>query len=169
MLSVLGLEKAQVAKVCDEARREGEVLQIANYLCPGNIVISGDAAACERAAGIAQGAGAMRTIKLAVAGAFHTRLMQPAVERLSAALADVPMSTARIPVISNVDGQPHVDPEELRQLLVRQVVSAVRWEESMRSLLAEGFDVFYEVGPGRVLRGLMKRIQRKATCHGVEV
>ncbi|MFV1968957.1 MAG: ACP S-malonyltransferase [Pirellulaceae bacterium] len=169
MLSVLGLDEAQVVKVCDDARQEGDVLQIANYLCPGNIVISGDKAACERAADLAKGAGAMRTIELAVAGAFHTPLMQSAVDRLATALADVPMATGRIPVISNVDGRPHVDPEEMRHLLIRQVNSPVRWEESMRFLLAEEFDSFYEIGPGRVLCGLMKRIHRKATCHGVEV
>jgi [acyl-carrier-protein] S-malonyltransferase len=169
MVSILGLSEEQVAAVCDEVRGENEVLQIANHLCPGNIAVSGDAAACQRLADAAAAAGAMRTVSLAVAGAFHTSLMQPAVERLEAALASVPMQTGRIPVVSNVDGRPHVEPEEIRQLLVQQVVSPVRWEASMRFLLNNGFDTFYEVGPGRVLRGLMKRIDRKADCQGVEV
>jgi [acyl-carrier-protein] S-malonyltransferase len=93
--------------------------------------------------------------------------MQPAVEKLTAALADVPMSSPKIPVISNVDASPHSDPEEIRELLIKQVVSMVRWEDSMRYLMDAGFDEFYEVGPGRVLRGLMRRIDRKMPCHNV--
>ena len=166
MVSILGLDRPQVEQLCDQAR-DSDVLEVANMLCPGNIVISGSNAACERAAENAVAAGAMKAVPLAVAGAFHTSIMQSAVERLAAALADVAMSPPSIEVISNVDAQPHDDPEEIRELLVRQVVSPVRWEDSMRYLLARGFDQFYEVGPGRVLRGLLKRIDRKVTCHGV--
>jgi [acyl-carrier-protein] S-malonyltransferase len=111
----------------------------------------------------------MKAIPLAVAGAFHTAIMQPALERLTTALATAKISAPRIPVISNVDARPHNDPEEIRALLVQQVVSPVRWEDSMRYLLDDGFDLFYEVGPGRVLRGLMKRINRKTACEGVTV
>ncbi|MCA9269567.1 MAG: [acyl-carrier-protein] S-malonyltransferase, partial [Planctomycetales bacterium] len=106
-------------------------------------------------------------IPLAVAGAFHTSIMQPAVEKLAAALADVPLAAPRIPVVSNVDALPHNDPAEIRDLLIRQVVSPVLWEDSVRYLLAGGHDQFYEVGPGRVLRGLLKRIDRKIPCDGV--
>jgi [acyl-carrier-protein] S-malonyltransferase len=166
MVSILGLEPAKVAELCDEAR-QGGVLEIANLLCPGNIAISGDNAACLRAAEIAPRLGAIKAVPLAVAGAFHTSIMQPAVERLAAALANVPMSRPRIPVVSNVDAAPHDDPEEIRQLLIQQVVSPVRWEDSLRYLIAAGCNEFYEVGPGRVLRGLLKRIDRKAPCHGV--
>jgi [acyl-carrier-protein] S-malonyltransferase len=108
----------------------------------------------------------MKAVPLAVAGAFHTPIMQPAVDRLTTALANVAMKRPRIPVISNVDAQPHDDPEEIRGLLAKQVVNPVRWEDSMRYLLAQGFDTFYEVGPGRVLQGLMKRIDRAAKVHG---
>ena len=166
MVSILGLERPQVEELCAKAR-VGEVLEIANMLCPGNIVVSGTNAACERAAELAPAAGAMKAVPLAVAGAFHTSIMQPAVERLRRALADVRIQRPTIPVISNVDAQPHDDPEEIRQLLIRQVVSPVRWEESMRLLLERGFDQFYEIGPGRVLRGLLKRIDRKVACSGV--
>jgi len=166
MVSILGLERPQVEELCQRARN-GDVLEIANYLCPGNIVISGTNAACERAAEMAPAAGAMKAVPLAVAGAFHTPIMRPAVQRLSAALADVPMARPAIPVVSNVDAQSHDDPEEIRQLLIQQVVSPVRWEDSMRLLLQRGFDQFYEVGPGRVLRGLLKRIDRKVACNGV--
>ncbi|MCB9872931.1 MAG: ACP S-malonyltransferase [Planctomycetaceae bacterium] len=168
MVSLLGLEPDAIEKLCDEARGDG-ILQIANYLCPGNIVVSGSKDACERIAELAVEAGAMKAIPLAVAGAFHTAIMQPAVERLTAALATATIAPPRIPVISNVDAQPHNDPEEIRSLLVQQVVSPVRWEDSMRYFLNDGFDMFYEVGPGRVLRGLMKRINRKTACEGVTV
>lgn len=166
MVSVLGLERSQVQQLCDQARG-GDVLEIANLLCPGNIAVSGSNAACERVAEMAPAAGAMKAVPLAVAGAFHTSIMGPAVERLRAALADVPMQKPRLPVVSNVDALPHDNPGEIRELLVKQVVSQVRWEDSMRYLLAQGCDQFYEVGPGRVLRGLMKRIERRAECLGV--
>jgi [acyl-carrier-protein] S-malonyltransferase len=167
MVSILGLELAVIETLCEEARIAGEVLQVANHLCPGNIVVSGHKAACMRVAQLAEAKGAMKTISLSVAGAFHTSLMQPAVERLQTALQNATLRAPRIPVISNVDAQAHSDPEEIRQLLVKQVCSPVRWEDSMRALLAQGYDTFYEVGPGRVLRGLMKRIDRKVACEGV--
>jgi len=167
MVSILGLERVQVEQLCDQVRREGETLQIANLLCPGNIVISGSNAACERAAEAAPQAGAMKAIPLAVAGAFHTNIMQSAVEKLAAALAEVPMSRPKIPVVSNVDARGHDDPERIRELLIRQVVQPVLWEDSMRVLLGQGHDQFFEVGPGRVLRGLMRRIDRKVSCQCV--
>lgn len=168
MVSLLGLEIEVIEQVCDEARGDG-ILQIANYLCPGNTVVSGSQDACDRVAELAVTAGAMKAIPLAVAGAFHSPIMQPAVEQLGAALAMATISAPRIPVVSNVDAQPHADPEEIRSLLVQQLVSPVRWEDSMRYLLQDDFDRFYEIGPGRVLRGLMKRIDRKAACEGVTV
>ncbi len=165
MVSILGLERPAVEQLCRDAA-QGELLQVANLLCPGNIAVSGTKAACARVAEMAPAAGAMKAIPLAVAGAFHTPLMQPAVERLAAMLADVPLRRPRIPVVSNVDARPHDDPEEIRRLLVAQVVNPVLWEDSQRQLLAIGCDEFYEVGPGRVLRGLLKRIDRKIPCHG---
>jgi [acyl-carrier-protein] S-malonyltransferase len=168
MVSILGLGREPIDQLCEEAKGRGEVLQIANLLCPGNIVVSGHKAACEKVAQLAEKAGAMKTIPLAVAGAFHSRLMQPAVERLQAALASVKLSKPRIPVVSNVDATAHDDPEEIRDLLVRQLVSPVLWEDSLRKLLAHGHSPFWEVGPGRVLRGLLKRIDRKAEADGVE-
>jgi [acyl-carrier-protein] S-malonyltransferase len=168
MISVLGLDLDKVQAVCDEARQAGEVLQVANMLCPGNIVVSGHKAACDRVPEIAEKAGAMKTIRLAVAGAFHTSIMQPAVQRLATALEHVPLTRPRIPVISNVDALAHDDPHEIRHLLVQQVVSPVRWEDSMRSLLGQGFAPFWEIGPGRVLRGLLKRIDRKVAADGIE-
>ncbi len=167
MVSILGMDQPAVQAICDESRSENRVLQIANLLCPGNIVVSGHDDMCLAAAEAANAAGAMKTIPLAVAGAFHTALMQPAVEQLEAALAEVPLSKPEILFVSNVDASPHDDPEEIRDLLLQQVCSPVLWEASMRFLLERQHDQFYEVGPGRVLRGLMKRINRKVACHGV--
>lgn len=168
MVSILGLERSEVEKLCQQARGD-EILEIANLLCPGNIVVSGAVGACERAAELAPKMGAMKAVPLAVAGAFHTQIMRPADEELAAALAEVELQKPRIPVISNVDAQPHDDPEEIRKLLIRQVISPVLWEDSMRYLIAQGFSQFYEVGPGRVLLGLLRRIDRKLPCHSVQV
>ena len=168
MVSVLGVEPDKLQELCDEARGNG-VLQIANLLCPGNTVVSGSRDACERVAQLAEGAGAIRVIPLAVAGAFHTGLMEPAVERLAAVLEEVTLATPRIPIVSNVDAKPHTDPTEIRGLLVKQIVSPVLWEASMRALMEEhGVEGFVEIGPGRVLKGLLKRIDRKKPCESVE-
>ncbi len=166
MVSILGLERAQVEELCQQARGQ-DVLQVANLLCPGNVVVSGAKAACERVAELAEQAGA-RVVPLAVAGAFHTPMMHPADEHLAEALAQVELRPPQLPVVSNVDARPHEDPEEIRRLLVRQVIQPVLWEDSMRYLLEQGFDTFYEVGPGRVLRGLLRRIDRRVRCTCVE-
>ncbi len=158
----------QVEALCAKAR-QGEILEIANLLCPGTIVISGTNAACERAAELAAAFGAMKAVPLAVAGAFHTPIMRPADQQCAAALAEVPMHRPKIRVVFNVDAQPHDDPEEIRRLMVRQIVQPVLWEDSMRYLLQQGFDQFYEIGPGRVLRGLLRRIDRKVECQNVDV
>lgn len=165
MVSLIGPEQAKVEELCAAARGSG-VLQIANLLCPGNIVVSGNLPACEEIERQAAGMGA-RTVRLAVAGAFHTSLMKPADEALAAALQDVAIVPPRVPVWSNVDAQPHTDPSEIRQLLINQVVQPVLWEQTLRNLLASGCDLFYEIGPGRVLAGLLKRVQRKMECRNV--
>jgi [acyl-carrier-protein] S-malonyltransferase len=165
MVSALLLEPEQVETICSQASDTG-ILQIANYLCPGNTVLSGENAACERAAELIDEAGG-RAVPLPVAGAFHTDIMKPADVRLAEALAGVAISRPEIPVVSNVDAAVHQDPDEIRELLVRQVVSPVRWEDSMRLMLSEGADEFYEIGPGNVLRGLLRRIDRKAACTTV--
>ncbi len=116
MVSILGLDSDKIESLCRQCA-DGEVLQVANLLCPGNIVVSGTKAACERVAKAAEGAGAMKTISLAVAGAFHTSIMQPAVERVAAALQKVKLREPRIPVVSNVDAKPHDDPDEIRRII----------------------------------------------------
>ncbi len=160
MTSVLGLDTPQVEELVAEARGPDR-LYLANYLCPGNIVVSGDLAAIERLESLAVARGGIRTVRLAVAGAFHTPLMQPADRELAQALQQVTILPPRIPVWSNVDARPHTDPAEFPDLLIQQVVRPVRWEETMRNLLAAGIERFYEIGPGRVLAGLLKRIDRR--------
>jgi [acyl-carrier-protein] S-malonyltransferase len=165
MVAVLMLERDKVDAICEQARSAGPV-RVANLLCPGNIVVSGSLAACDAVEKLVPEAGGTAK-RLTVAGAFHTDLMKPADEAVAAALADVEMRTPRIPVWTNVDAKPHTDPEEIRRGLVRQVVQPVLWEQTMRELLAAGFDRFCEIGPGRVLAGLLKRVQRKAECVNV--
>ena len=162
MVSILLLEREQVQEICDLAKDAGEI-SIANLLCPGNIVVSGTNAACEKAVELAGDAGG-RAVPLAVAGAFHTNIMKPADERLAEALADVAIKPPEIPVVSNVDAKTHAEAGGIRDLLVRQVVSPVLWEDSIRSMLDSGIEEFYEIGPGKVLRGLLKRIARKTPC-----
>lgn len=165
MVSALLLKDEQIQEVVQKASETGRIW-VANYLCPGNTVLSGEKAACERAAQLIEEAGG-RPIPLSVAGAFHTDIMQPAVSELTAVLNSVTINPPRIPVISNVDVVPHSDPDEIRSVLVRQVLSPVLWEKCVSRLLADGVAQFYEVGPGKVLKGLLKRIDRKAACETI--
>ncbi len=165
MVAVLTLEESAVAKLCAEARGN-EILEPANYLCPGNIVLSGTKKACDALERAVEAAGA-RAVRLPVAGAFHTAIMKPADDTLARVLENVEIRVPRIPVWSNVDASPHTDPRELRELLVRQVVQPVLWEKTVRGLMAAGFNQYYEIGPGRVLAGLLKRVQRRVECVNV--
>lgn len=166
MVSILMMEREQVASLCQEASDAGKI-QIANLLCPGNIVVSGENLACEKIAELAEAAGG-RAVPLAVAGAFHTEIMEPADQQLAAALSDVEIAEPELPVISNVTAEPHKTADQMRELLVRQVVSPVLWEDSVRYLLEQGVTEFYEIGPGTVLRGLLKRINRKTPCTSID-
>jgi [acyl-carrier-protein] S-malonyltransferase len=165
MVSALLLDSDRVDEVVAGARAAGR-LWVANYLCPGNTALSGDGSAIDAAEKLIEAKGG-KPVRLAVAGAFHTDLMKPADAKLAAALAAADVKLARVPVWSNVDAQPHTDPAEIRGLLVRQVLNPVRWEETVRGLLAAGVERFYEIGPGKVLAGLLKRIHRKAECRNV--
>jgi [acyl-carrier-protein] S-malonyltransferase len=162
MVSILMLERPQVEAICTQAREAGP-LWVANYLCPGNTVLSGSKEGCARALQLAEEQGA-KTATLAVAGAFHTELMRPADQRLAEALAETRFASARIRVYSNVDARPHQEPHEFPGLLVQQVLAPVLWEDCVRGLLGAGVEKFYEIGPGKVLKGLMKRIDRKVEC-----
>lgn len=165
MVSALLLDRDQVLKVREEASAAGRIW-IANYLCPGNTVLSGDKAACELAVEVIEKSNG-KPIPLAVAGAFHTPLMESACGKLADVLSKVSIQAPRIPVVSNVDAEVHVDPEDIRQVLIRQVTQPVLWEDSIRWLMLQGAGSFFEIGPGKVLKGLMKRIDRKVDCESI--
>lgn len=162
MAAVIGLEEGPTREVCAEA---GVVL--ANLNCPGQLVISGGAAEIQKACDLAKAKGARRALPLPVAGAYHSPLMASAQPKLAAELAGVQILPPKVPVISNVTAQPHGDPESIRARLVQQVTASVRWEESMRGLLAQGFTRFIELGPGTALTGFMKRIDKNAVVLNV--
>ena len=162
MAAVLGLDDAALEQVCrDASGPDGECVP-ANYNAPGQIVISGDVAAVERATALAKEAGAKRALPLNVSGAFHSPLMSVAEEGLRAQLDAVEISAPAFPVVSNVTAQPISAPADVRRLLVAQLTSPVRWTESVRAMLAGGVTDFVEVGPGSVLSGLVRRIERSA-------
>ena len=166
MTSVIGLDEAKIDELCEQVAAHGKLWK-ANLLGPGNIVVSGDTAALAQVEAVASELGAGRVVSLAVAGAFHSPLMHPADEQLAEILAESTIDSPRIPVYSNVDAVAHQDPEDLRKTLVAQVIRGVRWDDSIRRMRADGFDTFYEIGPGRVLTGLLKRIDRKVPCTSV--
>ena len=163
MAAIIGLNEAATREVCAET---GVVL--ANLNCPGQIVISGPSEKMAPACALAKAKGAMRAVPLTVAGAYHSPLMASAQPKLEAELARVPISPPSVPVIANVTAQPHGGPGAIRARLVEQVTSSVRWEESMRYLVGQGFTRFVELGPGRALSGFMKRIDKTAEILNVE-
>ena len=162
MAAIIGLDEAQVRGVCAESG-----VELANLNCPGQIVISGRAEKISTACELAKTKGARRALPLAVAGAYHSQLMESARLKLSAALAAIPVVSPTVSVISNVTASPHGAPAEIRQRLVEQVTSSVRWEDSMRYLLSLGFKRFIELGPGTALSGFMKRIEKSAQILNV--
>lgn len=162
MAAVLGLEIEKVREACAQAD-----VEIANLNCPGQIVISGETEKIAKACELAKAAGARRAVPLPVAGAYHSRLMAGAQPKVEALLSSVQMNTPDILVIANVTAQPHGGPAEIRKRLTEQVVSPVRWEESIRFLIGEGFTRFIELGPGGVLSGFVKRIDKNVSMHTV--
>jgi [acyl-carrier-protein] S-malonyltransferase len=167
MAALLGLEGAAVEEVCREAA-QGEVVSPANINSPGQIVIAGAAAAVARAAELAKSRGAKRALMLNVSAPFHCAMMQPAQDRLAVDLDAVEFKDAVVPVVNNADSRIVRSGADAKDGLRRQVTAPVRWEQSMRVLLAEGVKLFVEVGPGKVLSGLMRQIDRQAECLRVE-
>lgn len=170
MAAIIGLEAAQVEALCQsvEAAEPGSVVEPANYNCPGQTVIAGHTQAVQQACDKARQAGAKRALLLPVSAPFHCRLLRPAGERLAEALADVTLSDPTIPVIANVTARPAGAAARVRDLLIRQVASPVRWEESVRTMIAMGADTFIEVGPGNALSGFIRRIDRDVTVCGTQ-
>jgi [acyl-carrier-protein] S-malonyltransferase len=167
MVSFIGLDESKVRELCNEAS-QGQLLKPANFNCPGQIVISGDSDACQRAAGLAEKYGAMKAVPLAVAGAFHTERMKPAAEALGQALTGCPLKNpTEVQVIANITAEYYTSAEQIRQGLVRQLIEPILWQKCIEQLISDGVDRFYEIGPNRVLTGLMKRIHRKANIVNI--
>jgi [acyl-carrier-protein] S-malonyltransferase len=164
MAALLGLDDSAVEQVCAEASSGTSVCVPANYNSPGQLVISGDVDAIDRALPIAKAAGAKRAIKLNVSGAFHSPLMRVAEQGLAAQLKTAALTAPNFPVVSNVTASPVSDAGDATRLLVEQLTSPVRWTASMQTMLEAGVDTFYELGPGNVLTGLLRRIERDAKC-----
>lgn len=167
MAAFIGLQEDVVAEVCETASSVG-VVQVANFNSPGQVVISGSVAGVNRAIEIAKEKGAKRAIPLVVGGAFHSPLMEYASEGLQKALAEVEIRPANMPVYSNVHAKPVTQPDEIKQLLAEQLTSPVRWVEIVESMIQDGATEFHEVGPGSVLTGLLRRINREVTGKSID-
>lgn len=167
MAAIIGLPDEAVEKVCQEVSAEGKVVIPANYNCPGQLVISGEIEAINEACEKLKEAGAKRALPLKVGGAFHSPLMQPAKDELQAAIEKTNFNTPKCPVYQNVDGKPHTDAEEIKQNLIAQLTSSVRWTSSVQNMIADGADDFTECGPGKALQGMIARIDRNVNSHGI--
>lgn len=160
MLALLGADEAAADAVCQEAG-QGDILVPANFNTPGQIVLSGSIPACERAAKVAEAKG-LKAIALKVAGAFHSPFMKPAADKFAEVLNTIDFKPARLPVMSNVTAQPHGDSDSIKKLLVQQIVAPVKWYQCIETLRGKGVDNWIEIGPGRTLTGMMKKIDRRA-------
>ncbi|MEM6631540.1 MAG: ACP S-malonyltransferase, partial [Bacteroidota bacterium] len=159
MAAIIGLEDNKVEAIC--AAVESEIVVPANYNTVGQLVISGSIPGIAKAITLAQEEGARRAIKLSVNGAFHSPLMEPARLDLAEAIEKAPFQRARIPVYQNVTGLPHQEPSEIKENLLKQLTAPVRWTQTMQTMIANGVEEFTEVGPGKVLQGMVKKIDRK--------
>ncbi len=167
MAAILGMDSDSIKLVTDEITSNGDVVQPANLNCPGQVVISGTKEGVEKACVALKEAGARRAIPLDVSGPFHSSLMKPAAEKLRAALELLTMNNASIPVVANVDAKIVGDSAQIKELLVEQLYSPVLWEDSVRTLIGEGVTHFIECGPGKVLSGLIKKIDKTVTVMPV--
>lgn len=167
MAAILGMELDALNAVTERVSAAGDSVQVANVNCPGQIVISGTKEGVDKAIIAAKEAGAKRAVPLVVSGPFHSELMRPSSEKLKAALSEITLSAPEIPVIGNVMAKELKDVPAIQQELVEQVYSAVQWEASMREMIAQGVDVFIECGPGKVLSGLLKKIDRSVATYCV--
>ncbi len=167
MAAIIGLTDEQVETICQEASTDTLRVIPANYNCPGQLVISGDVEAVNNACEKAKAAGARRALILPVSGAFHSPLMQPAKEELAAAIEAVEVKQPRCPIYQNVDAKPHTDPAEIKANLISQLTSSVRWTASVEQMIADGATEFIECGPGKALQGMIGRINKEVSAHGL--
>lgn len=166
MYAIIGLDDESIAKACEQAA-QGEVVSPVNYNSPGQVVIAGNKAAVERAGALCKEAGAKRALPLPVSVPSHCALMKPAADKLAVALEEIEFSTPVLPVINNVDVTAETDPEKIKQALVRQLYSPVRWTEGVQAMSDQGVEKLYELGPGKVLTGLAKRIVKTLNADAV--
>ena len=168
MAAIIALPFETIEQICEEVSKEGKgVVVPANYNCPGQLVISGNIEAINEACEKLKAAGAKRALPLKVGGAFHSPLMQPAKDELQAAIEATEIKEPKCPVYQNVDGKPHTDPVEIKQNLIAQLTSSVRWAQSVENMIADGADDFTECGPGKALQGMIVKINREVSAHGI--
>ena len=167
MAAIVGLPDDKIEEICAEVSKEGSVVVPANYNCPGQLVISGNVEAINEACEKLKAAGAKRALPLKVGGAFHSPLMQPAKDELQAAIEQTEFTVPQCPVYQNVDGKPHTDPADIKQNLIAQLTSSVRWTSCVQNMIADGADDFTECGPGKVLQGMIGRIDKNVNAHGI--
>lgn len=168
MAAIIALPDEKVEEICTQVSKEdGEIVVAANYNCPGQVVISGSIEGINKACELMKAAGAKRALPLKVGGAFHSPLMNPAKIELEAAIQATEFHQPKCPVYQNVDALPHTSPEEIKANLVAQLTSSVRWTQTVKNMLADGADEFIECGPGAVLQGLIKKIDKAANAHGI--
>ena len=165
MAAIIGLPDEKVEEVCNGINREGHVVVCANYNNPGQLVISGDVDAINEACEKLKEAGAKRALPLKVGGAFHSPLMQ---DELQAAIENTEFHEPACPVYQNVDGKPHTDPAEIKQNLIAQLTSSVRWTQCVQNMIADGATDFTECGPGKALQGMIGKINKEVSAHGIE-
>lgn len=168
MAAIIALPDEKVEEICTQVTKEtGEVVVAANYNCPGQVVISGSIEGINKACELMKAAGAKRALPLKVGGAFHSPLMNPAKIELEAAIRATEFHQPKCPVYQNVDALPHTSPEEIKANLVAQLTAPVRWTQTVKNMIADGADEFTECGPGAVLQGLIKKIDKDANAHGI--
>ena len=167
MAAIIGLSDEVVEEVCDAITREGDVVVAANFNCPGQIVISGSIEGINKACEKLKEAGAKRALPLKVGGAFHSPLMEPAKQELEAAINATEFHNPKCPVYQNVDALPHTSATEIKANLVAQLTASVRWTQTVKNMLADGANDFTECGPGAVLQGLIKKIDKETNAHGI--
>ena len=167
MAAIIGLPDAKVEEICSEVSTEGNIVVAANYNCPGQLVISGNMEAINIACEKLKEAGAKRALPLKVGGAFHSPLMQPAKDELQAAIEATTFKAPKCSVFQNVDGMPHSDSKEIKENLIAQLTSSVRWTSSVQAMIAAGATDFTECGPGKALQGMIGRIDKTVAAHGI--